>query len=81
MENGVTNGKKVGALVLNEDDTARALRKISYAEIKNLVAAGGPFEDMTSDQKEEYLDQYGWTFDELIKELLDELGDAMKKFP
>jgi len=63
---------------LNEDDTARALRKIPYAEIKDLANKDKSFEHLSSDQKKEFLDRYGWTHDELIKALLDELDNTMK---
>lgn len=64
-----------------EDDTARALRKIPYEELKVLVREGQVFEKLTAEEKEEFLEKYGWTFDELLKTLLAELDDQLKAFP
>jgi hypothetical protein len=64
-----------------EDDTYRALRRLPYKELKVLVRAQGQiFVNLTSAQKKEFLEKYGWTFDELLKALLDELNEQLRKF-
>ncbi len=67
-------------LKLNEDDTARALRKIPYSELKDLISAGSTFDHMTSMEKADYLELRGWSYDELIEALIAELDASMKEF-
>jgi hypothetical protein len=81
ITNVCKSGEKGQVLNLNEDDTAKALRRIPYAELKNLITAGSHFDSMTTEEKAEYLELHGWTQDELIQALFDELGAIMKEFP
>ncbi len=61
---------------MNEDDTFRKLKKIPYDDMKIIYRNNTIAEDDIG----EFLNSYGWTRDEFVEALLDELKSYAEAF-